>query len=336
MKKNIFVRAATLFVLVLFLFSLVGCEGRERSQESSFFAFDTVCTVWDYTGMDGEAFLSLAEDIKASANHYHRLFDAYNEVGDVVNIASLNRLAGTGPVEVDPAIIDLLTFSEEMYELTGGKVNFALGSVTYLWKSLTSGKNPRIPTEAEITEAGKHISPDSVIIDKESSTVEITDARLRIDVGAIAKGYTAELIKAELLSLGYEGIILDFGGNICAVGKEKQIPIRNPLYFEGADEPYIRETLVRSEALVTSGVYQRYCVIDGVRYHHIIDTDTLRPETRYLSVSVRAAHSGVADALSTALFNMDFDLAEDFISSFGEGLEVTFAFPDGRVQTLEN
>lgn len=345
MKKNIFPRAVSLLLSVLLLFSLFACEGRERKGDNRVFygCFDTVCVVWDYSGMDGDDFTALAEDIEKSANHYHRLFDAYGEYEGLTNIATLNRLAGTGAVKVDRAVIDLLSFSKEMYKQTGGRVNFALGAVTYLWKTLPlsraydgSPKTPRIPTDAELTEAGKHISPDSVVIDKENLTVEITDPKLRIDVGAIAKGYTAELIKRELVSLGYEKIILDFGGNICAVGMEKEIPIRNPLHSEENDEPYIRYSLVKSESLVTSGVYERNFVVDGEVYHHIIDPETLRPETRYLSVTVKTAHSGDADALSTAFFNMDFGEIKDFVSRINKRIEVTLVFDDGRVEIIEN
>ena len=345
MKKNIFLRFISLLLFLLLLFSLSACGGGERAGDNRVFygCFDTVCVVWDYSGMDGDDFTALAEDIEKSANYYHRLFDAYGEYDGVTNIATLNRLAGTGAVKVDRAIIDLLSFSEEMYDTTGGRVNFALGAVTYLWKTLPlsqnydgSSKTPRIPTDAELAEAGKHISPDSVVIDKENLTVEITDPELRIDVGAIAKGYTAELIKRELVALGYEKIILDFGGNICAVGIEKEIPIRNPLYSEDEDEPYIRYSLVKSESLVTSGVYERNFVVDGVSYHHIIDPTTLRPEARYLSVSVKTAHSGEADALSTAFFNMDTDEIEDLLRRINKRMEITLVLGDGSVKIIEN
>ena len=345
MKKKALIKILFSVTALLFVFSLASCSLGEPEPNNSVFygSFDTTCVVWDYTGMDGEDFSALASDIEASAAHYHRLFDAYREYEGVINIASLNRLAGTGPVKVDSAIIDLISFSKEMYSLTDGKVNFALGSVTYLWKTLTASydsednpQEPRVPTEAELSEAGKHISPDSVLIDKENSTVEITDPDTRIDVGAIAKGYAAELIKKELAALGYGGIILDFGGNICAVGIEREVPIRNPLYFEGADEPYIRRALVSSEALVTSGGYQRYQIIDGERYHHIIDPESLRPESRYLSVTVKTSDSGVADALSTALFNTDYEEVKEFVSAFDEKIEITLVFLDGKSEIIEN
>ncbi|MBR5140274.1 MAG: FAD:protein FMN transferase [Clostridia bacterium] len=347
MKKNVFKRLNVLFLLLLFVFSLVCCNGDEPGEEEvvdpeskyRFFydCFDTVCTIYDYSGLTDSEFDALASDVEGSARHYHKLFDAYTEYSGVTNIATLNRLAGTGPVKVSAAIIDLIEFSRNMYKMTYGKVNFAMGSVTYLWKSLPALED-RIPTAEELETAGAHASPDSVITDRENLTVEITDPSLRIDVGAIAKGYTAELIKGQIKAAGYSSIVLDFGGNLCAVGakpsgKGWESAIKNPLYYEGG-EAYVRRVTLINAALVTSGTYERYYIIDGEKYHHIIDPETSMPSNKYLSVSVMTADSGKADALTTALFNMDFSAAEDFVRSFGERIEVTFVFNDGSYQVV--
>ena len=336
MRKNAFFIALTLLVALALPFSLFSCSLRGKTPQNRVFdAFDTICIVWDYSGMDSEDFDALAGGIENSACYYHTLFDAYREYDAITNIATLNRMAGEGPVKVDRAIIDLLLFSEEMYEATGGRVNYALGAVTRLWKTLPEEEG-RIPTESELAEAGAHVSVDSVIIDEVASTVEIVDASLRIDVGAIAKGYTAELIKNDLLSLGYGGIVLDFGGNLCSVGQREESAIRNPLYPEFSREPYVRKTEIDNDSIVTSGVYERYYTVDGVRYHHIIDSETLYPETRYLSVTVKTSDSGVADALSTALFNTDYEEVKEFVSAFDEKIEITLVFLDGKSEIIEN
>ena len=344
MKKSVFKKFTSLFLLLLFLFSAAACSGSEKGGDPEakyrFFydCFDTVCTVYDYGGLDESEFDALSADVEKSARHYHKLFDAYTEYDGVTNIATLNRLAGTGPIKVNSAIIDLIEFSRSMYLKTDGKVNFAMGKVTYLWKSLPALEN-RIPTDGELTSAGAHISPDSVITDRENLTVEITDPSLRIDVGAIAKGYTAELIKQQIKKAGYSSIVLDFGGNLCAVGAKPSgngwdSAIKNPLYGEGGGNAYVRRVTLIDAALVTSGTYERYYVIDGEKYHHIIDPETKMPTNKYLSVSVMSADSGVADALTTALFNMDFSVAEGFVRSFGERIEVTFVFPDGSFKVV--
>jgi hypothetical protein len=109
--------------------------------------------------------------------------------------------------------------------------------------------------------------------------------------------------------------------------------IENPLYKKGEGEPYVRTVTLKNDSLVTSGTYIRNYEVDGKIYHHIIDPVTLAPENRYLSLTVQTAHSGIADALSTAIFNMDLSEAEAFVSEL-EGVEVTLVFNDGSHKVL--
>ena len=337
-KAPIRLLAALLILLFVFSPMLVSCESEPNSR--IFYGyFDTPCVLYDYTGMSSEDFNALSKTVEAAIARYHRLFDIRKEYDGIANLATVNRMAGQGSVAVSKEIIDFLLFSREMYSLTGGKVNIAMGSVISLWPTYkTPPEKRRIPTEEELSEAAKHISFDNVIIDEAALTVEITDSKTSLDVGAIAKGYTAELIKAELLRAGYSGLVLDMGGNLCAVGEKPdgegwESRIRNPLYSYEGEEPYVRTVTLKNDSLVTSGSYERKYEVDGKLYHHIIDPETLMPEYRYLSVTVQTAHSGVADALSTAIFNMDFEEAEAFVSTL-ENTEVTFVFTDGSYKIL--
>ena len=343
MKTRVRALAAAFLMLLLFVLPLLSCNEEPSSPEPKsriyYSYFDTVSVFSDYTGMGEDEFDSLAKGVESSIAYYDSLFNSIRESKDTVNIATLNTLSGTGPVKVSSQIIELISFSKDMYEKTGGKVNFAMGAVTLLWKRCAV--EVRVPTEAELAEAKKHISPDNVIIDREASTVEITDSECKLDLGAIAKGYAAELICTELKKQGYSGVVLDMGGNLRAVGNKPsgegwRSGIKNPLYQGEGEEPYSRIVTIMDESLVTSGVYNRYFTVDGVRYHHIIDTETLKPESRYLSVTVRTGHSGVADALSTAVFNMSEDEAEAFAKSFDSPLELTLIFPDGSIKIFGN
>lgn len=345
MKKCCVFCFFTVFVLLLFLFSLSSCQRHEPEVNNRVFygCFDTVCVIYDYSGMEKAEFDSLANSIQSAAEHYHRLFDIYQEYDGMNNLATVNRLAGAGEVKVSREIIDLISFSMEMHELTGGKVNVAMGSVLSLWHSLRSSQDTekQIPSTEQLSALANHISIDSIVIDKEKSTVSFSDPQLKIDVGAIAKGYSAQLIKEELIAAGHSGIVLDFGGNLCAVGARPdgsgwESKIRNPLYFEGADEPYARTVTILNDSLVTSGVYERYYTVDGKKYHHIIDPETLMPENRYLSVTVQTQNSGAADALSTAIFNMEPGDAESFVKGLSEKTEVTLIFSDGSVKIISN
>ena len=138
---------------------------------------------------------------------------------------------------------------------------------------------------------------------------------MSLDVGAIAKGYAAEMIAESLREKGISGYLISIGGNVCAVGAKPD----GKQWTVGIEDPFgdgFCETVgVRDVSVVTSGSYQRYFELDGVRYHHIIDPDTLFPENRFVSVTVISGNSALADALSTALFNMNIEQGKALVAS---------------------
>ena len=127
------------------------------------------------------------------------------------------------------------------------------------------------------------------------------------------------LIKAKTISLflrekGISGYLISIGGNVCTVGSKPDgemwtVGIENP------DGGFFEKVCVSDMSVVTSGSYQRYFELDGVRYHHIIDPDTLMPKNDYVSVTVISEDSALADTLSTALFNMDLGQGKTLLLS---------------------
>ena len=158
---------------------------------------------------------------------------------------------------------------------------------------------------------------------------------MTLDVGAIAKGYAVERVAQMMEDAGMTGYLLNVGGNVRTIGQRSDeekwsVGIENP-GIEGGDD-YISYLKISDLSLVTSGSYQRYYVVDGVRYHHIIDPDTLMPGNRYLSVSILASHSGMADGLSTAIFNMPYETGLALIETI-EGVEAMWVLTDGTIYT---
>jgi thiamine biosynthesis lipoprotein len=134
---------------------------------------------------------------------------------------------------------------------------------------------------------------------------------------------------------GITGYILNVGGNVRAVGEKPDgtgwtVGVENP--EEGGD--YTAYLSLTKESLVTSGSYQRYYLVDGKRYHHIIDPETLMPAEGFLSVSVLTSHSGQADALSTALFCMTREEGLSLVSSLPD-TEAQWILSDGTVYTTK-
>ena len=331
-------RILSLCLLVALVLSLLSCggggSGEVKKRYYYEYCFDTFGTLYDYSGSSDEDFDRLADYVGAELVEYHRLFDIYHEYDGIVNLATLNRLAGEGAQRVDERIIDMLLFAKEMYELTDGECNVAMGAVLSIWHDYRT-EGIALPSEEELRLAAEHTDIDDLVIDREAGTVELRDPEMSLDVGAVGKGYAVEVIAKTMEDDGLSGYILDVGGNLRAIGTKPggsgwRAGVKNPQnpYSSG----YVYYLTLADAALVTSGSYERYYTVGGVNYHHIIDKDTLMPVNYYTSVSIMTKSSALCDALSTALFNMTPDEAKALVESLG-GAFAVFVYPDGRVET---
>lgn len=295
MSKRIFIIA--LAAVLLTGCSFPGDSGMKQYNATFLDVFDTVTTVVGRAESE-EAFQATAQDVHDALLVYHRLFDIYNDYEELNNLKTVNDNAGIAPVEVDSIIIDLLLSCRDYYELTGGKVNVALGSVLRLWHNARED-GTSLPAHSALEEAATHCAWDTVIIDEEASTVYIADPDQLLDVGAIAKGWAAQLVAESAPA----GLLISVGGNVCATGPKTE---DGAAWVVGVNDPdggdYLHTLNITGGSVVTSGDYQRYYVVDGKVYHHIIDPVTLYPSEYWRSVTIICADSGLADALSTALF----------------------------------
>ena len=313
-------------LLIASLMGLCSCAKTEkRYTATSFEYFDTVTNIVGYAASE-EEFKNTKNYIFSELERYHRLYDIYNSYDGIANIKTIN--SSRKPVKVSEEIIDLIEYGKSIYSLTGGKTNIAMGSVLSIWHDCRE-EGTRLPEMSELVSASEHCNPDDIITDRENGTVFLADEKMSIDVGAVAKGYAAEMIAESLREKGISGYIISIGGNVCAVGSKPDggkwtVGIENPL-----GEGFCETIGVCDMSVVTSGSYQRYFEFNGVRYHHIIDPDTLFPENRFVSVTVVSANSALADALSTALFNMDIEQGKELVSSL-RGTYVMWVTADGE------
>ncbi len=293
--------------LLLILCLLTGCAPKraEQKQYSATFLelFDTVTTVVGKADSEA-AFTEQAQAVRDALLPYHQLFDIYNDYEGITNLKTVNDHAAEGPVKVDPILIRFLLDCKEYYTRTDRKVNVAMGSVLSLWhEARTAGiddpENARLPDPAALDAAGEHISIDSVVIDQEAETVFFSDPLVKLDAGAVGKGWAAQRVA----EVSPTGLLISVGGNVCATGPKDDggtpwvVGVNNP---DGGN--YLHTLNLTEGSLVTSGDYQRYYIVDGKVYHHIIDPETKMPATYWRSVTILCADSGLADALSTALF----------------------------------
>jgi thiamine biosynthesis lipoprotein len=334
MKKRLL---AGFLLCIILLFCLSACGKQQSYTAYSFDYFDTVTTVVGYAS-DQEEFDRISGDILSELGEYHRLFTTYHRYEGLENLCTINELSNGAhrTVTVDRRIIDMLLYAREMHAKTGGKVNIAMGSVLSIWHDyrelgMDDPASATLPPMERLREAALHTDINGMVIDEEACTVTLTDPDMRLDVGAIAKGYAVEMVARSLAERGISGYVINVGGNVRTVGTKSEgepwlVGIENPA--EDAENPYLAYLNLADRSLVTSGSYQRYYVVDGERYHHIIDPDTLMPALGYLSVSIVCESSADGDALSTALFCMTPEEGLALIESL-PGIDAMWVMPDG-------
>ena len=325
MKKLLI--AALLLSAVLSLFS---CQSKGRSSYTATFVgpFDTASVL---TGVadSRDGFESLAASFETLLWEYHRLYDIYTDYPGLNNLKTVNDLAGISPVKVDTRILDLLEYALEIDALTGGACRVTYGAVLSIWHEYRTD-GTKVPAASLLSDAAAHTSPSLLVLDREAGTVFLTDSRASLDVGAIAKGYAVEAVCKEMKARGFCDFAANIGGNLRTVGKQAGkddwvLGIRDP-----RDSSVLLSLVASDRALVTSGVYERYYTVGGEHLHHIIDPATHRPAVGWLSISVLAADSALADALSTALFTMTLEEGQALLSSL-EGVEAVWVNDGGEV-----
>ena len=354
--KTILQRTAALAACLALCFALLtGCAGSgsssgtvsdnaQRFTAYYFDVFDTMTQVIAYCDNQAE-FDQQMEALHNDLVTYHQLYDIYNDYEGINNIKTINDNAGIAPVKVDQKIIDMLDLALEMYDVTGGKLNVAMGSVLSIWHDHReaaevdpSDDDNTLPTQEELEAAAQHCDINNVIIDHEAGTVYLADPDMRLDVGSVGKGYAVEQVCQAAKARGLVSASVSVGGNLRSIGTKPQ----GQPWSSGVVSPWSDSMLydqssslldvvqTNDQALVTSGDYQRYYTVDGVRYPHIIDPDTLWPADYFSSVTILCPDSGKADCLSTGIFCMPLEQGMELIESL-DGVEALWCTKDGQI-----
>ena len=343
MKKILSITLLISLALSLFSCSFGSSEndaGKSKTISTSYFnTFSVIYAYGENADTNIEKYAAISDEC---LSYYHKLFDIYFEYAEINNIRTINKNAGKSPVEVDREIIDFLLYCKELFTITNGKTNIMLGSVLKIWHDVREDAEgdfgylspDRLPTEDELNEAMTHTSIDSLIIDEEAGTVYISDPKASIDVGAIAKGYTVDILAERLIREGAEHVALNIGGNLRTIGLKPNgdlwvTGITNP--DKAANDSLKCRIQIGEVSVVTSGDYERYFVSGDKKYHHIIDPETLFPADYFSSVSIITKNSGLADALSTALFCMSYEDGLALVETLSD-VEVLWICKDGEVK----
>lgn len=332
MKKFI-----SLVLTLAILLICCSCSGslnvnkKERFSTSFLDLFDTASTVIAYDDSQ-EAFDEHFEQFHQRLEEYDRLYDIYNSYEGVVNLCTLNNQAKDGSVKVDSKIIDLLEYCKYVYDLSEGRTNICFGAVLSIWHDsreygIDNPQEAELPYMEELKAAAKHTDFDSLVIDMENSTVHFSDPELKLDVGAVAKGYAVREVCKWAEENLWSSAAINIGGNVCTFGYKNNdgktlwnIGIENP---DSSANDYLLNVKISDLSVVTSGDYQRYYTVNGKNYCHIISTETLMPSEYVTSVSVICDDCALGDALSTTLFNMTIEQGKEMVENM-QGVEAVW------------
>ena len=312
---------AALLALAMLL-ALSGCAAEETpvtvdKATAVGFYFDTVVTLTIYGGPEG-----LTDELLARCAHYENLLSKTIDTSDVSRI---NRSEGE-PVQVDAETWQILKRAREISDLTEHAFSVTIAPLTAMWDF--TGGTKRMPTDEARLAALPLVDDDKLVLG-DDNTVTLP-AGMEIDLGGIAKGYIADRLAEEVRGR-VTGALLDFGGNVYAVGCKPD----GSVFRVGVRDPWNTATQraiinVEDKTVVTSGTYERYFELDGVTYHHILDPQTgSSAVTDLVSATIVSESSMDADAFATACIVLGREKAMAMLEA--NGLDGLLIDVDGNV-----
>ncbi len=288
------------------MFSLSGCgETAAESETRTVYAMDTVMNLTVY----GEKAASALENAE---KELHTLDGAVlSRTAEGSELSALNAANGEAvSYAADDPLPKLIETALTISEATDGAFDPTLAPVLDAWGFTKDLR--RVPSSDELAALLARTGRDKIALEKTADGYLVTlSGGAQLDLGGIAKGYAADLLRAQLEKEGVTSATLDLGGDVFVMGKKSdgsdwRIAVKDP----GDTESYLGIVSASDAFIVTSGVYERYFEENGVRYHHILDPKTGCPaESGLVSVTVLCKNGAWADALSTACFVLGTDKA---------------------------
>ena len=242
---------------------------------------------------------------------YKNRFSANDADSELMEI---NLQAGKKAVQVHPELFELIELGKKHSIAANSHLNIAIGPLVQTWRIGFS--DAKLPSEEEIQRLLKITDPEEIVLNDSNREVYLSKEGMRIDLGALAKGYIADKLKEFLVEQGVQSGIIDLGGNILTIGENPtfhrpwRIGIQNPVLDRGE---HVAVVEVSDASVVTSGIYERQLVVDGKTYHHIFDRTTGYPmETELASITIVAEKSVDCEIWTTRLFGQNpYDIIEE-------------------------
>ncbi|MEG0378459.1 MAG: FAD:protein FMN transferase [Eubacterium sp.] len=324
MKKKLKWAMIGVALMVLLLLN-AGCSQKKIVTRTDF-VLDTVVTLTVY----GETNEDILAEPFALIRSLNDKFDVFSESSE---LSKINQSAGIEPVKVSEDTFELIKKGLDYGRETEGAFDIAIGPLVELW-NIKNPEDGKIPEIEKIHEAQKKVDYQKVILNENDKTVFLKETGMKLNLGAIAKGYIGDRVKILMEEKGVAHGVINLGGNVVLIGGKNQrtdfnIGVENP--EDTAADP-IGMLQLSGKSVVTSGDYQRYFIgEDGKRYHHILDPKTGYPSNSGLhQVTIVADSSVDADALSTACFLLGAERSIAYLKNF-ENVEAIFVTEDNHI-----
>jgi len=250
-----------------------------------------------------------------------RIEDLLSKYKPDSEISKLNKL---GQLKVSPDTLFIIKKAKSFWQLSDGAFDITVGPLLDLWGF--TDKKFYLPSKLEIEGILKFVGSDKLLLQEDDNMVKFKISGMKIDLGAIAKGYAVDCAVKKIKEKGIKSCLINAGGQIFCLGdkfgKPWHIAVQNP-----RDKNDILTYLdLKDKAVATSGDYEQYFFKDNHRYCHIFNPKTGYPvETDFISVTVVAADGLTADALATAIFVLGKEKGEVLAKKF----------PDVKVKIIE-
>lgn len=321
MKKRL-LTVALIFVFAICIVSLTACSAAEQ-----YFVFGTSLDI----SAKGTGSSKYIKSVVSWLEDTEQYVSAIMEDSDIWR---LNRAAAGETVVCNPVTIEILQSAHRVYELTDGAYDPTVYPLVELWgfspdKFVGNVAPDRLPTDAEISEMLGLVGFDEAFaIDAENNSVTKLKEGAKLDLGGVAKGYA---VQKALSMAGKTEALVNLGGNIGAANASYTIGIGAPREY---DKSYIGTVgLSAGQCISTSGDYEKYYFVDGVRYHHIINPATGRPaDSGLVSVTVITPDGALGDALATAIMVAGAEKGTLWANELGVGCIMVSVDADGNMQ----
>ena len=330
------IKICSLIIVAMCTFNMTGCESNNKMQQLT--TNKEQITPLSKT----EIFMGTVVNIKIYDKHDEEIINkAFDKVEEIENLVSLNKEetelqklndnAGIKPIKLSDETYNIIKQAYKYSKESEGEYDLTVGPLVKLWN--IGREEAKVPTKDEINQAISKIDYNNIQMNDETKEVYLTQRGMKIDLGSIAKGYTADEVAKLLKQEGVKQAIIDIGGNIYAMGlknntEEWTIGIQDPFSDRGE---IVGSVALSNKSVVTSGIYERYMEKDGVKYHHILNPKTGYPyESDIAGVTIIADKSIDADALSTVVFTKGIEDGIEFIEN-QEGAQAIFISKDKKI-----